>query len=129
MSPSLYEQLGGDATFFQIVDAFYAGVAEDPVLRPLYPEDLEPPRHRLALFLIQAFGGPATYFQERGHPRLRLRHAPFPIDRAARDHWMRHMRAAVEAADLPPSAREQLLAYFERAATSLINQWPWPGSH
>jgi len=119
---SLYERVGGDAFFFALVDRFYAGVETDSLLRPLYPPDLEPPRRRLALFLIQYWGGPHTYNAERGHPRLRMRHLPFPIGLAERAAWLSHMRAAVETGDAPASDRRALLDYFETAATALMNQ-------
>jgi hemoglobin len=119
---SLYERVGGDAFFFALVDRFYRGVEVDPLLRPLYPEDLGPPRRRLALFLIQYWGGPHTYHSERGHPRLRMRHVPFPIGLAEREAWLGHMRAAVADADASASDSQALLDYFETAATALMNQ-------
>jgi hemoglobin len=121
-SMTVFEAVGGMETFRRLVDAFYAGVADDPVLRPMYPKDLEGPRHRLTLFLAQFFGGPQTYSTERGHPKLRARHLRFPIDQAARDAWIRRMTAAVNSLELPPAARDELLRYFEDAATFLMNQ-------
>ena len=121
-SPRLYDRVGGEAFFFSLVDRFYAGVEQDPVLRPLYPEDLGPGKHHLAQLLVQYWGGPATYSQQRGHPRLRMRHFPFAIGSAERDAWVRHMRAAVETSDASPADQETLLAYFESAATSLVNR-------
>ncbi len=118
---SLYERVGGDAYFEALVDRFYAGVETDPLLRPLYPKSLEAPRRHLALFLAQYWGGPQTYSAERGHPRLRMRHVRFRIGPAEREAWLRHMRAAVDASDATPSDRDALLAYFETAATSLLN--------
>jgi hemoglobin len=118
---SLYDRIG-EEPFRRIVHAFYAGVAEDPELRALYPEeDLGPAEERLALFLIQYWGGPSTYSQERGHPRLRMRHAGFHIDLAARDRWLKHMRSAVDAADLQQAEREELWAYLEHAAHFMVN--------
>ena len=118
---SLYDRIG-EEPFRRVVHDFYAGVAEDPELRALYPEeDLGPAEERLALFLIQYWGGPSTYSNERGHPRLRMRHAGFHIDLAARDRWVRHMRAAVDAADLAEADREELWAYLESAATFMVN--------
>jgi hemoglobin len=118
---SLYDRIG-EEPFRRVVHDFYAGVAEDPELRALYPEeDLGPAEERLALFLIQYWGGPSTYSNERGHPRLRMRHAGFHIDLAARDRWVRHMRAAVDAADLSEADREELWAYLESAATFMVN--------
>jgi hemoglobin len=119
---SLYERVGGDAFFFGLVDRFYQGVEVDALLRRLYPDDLEPPRRRLALFLIQYWGGPHTYHEERGHPRLRMRHMPFPIGQAEREAWLRHMRAAVAESDASESDSKALLDYFETAATALMNR-------
>jgi len=119
---SLYERVGGDAFFVTLVDRFYAGVESDAVLRPLYPPDLKPPKRHLAMFLVQYWGGPRTYSEERGHPRLRMRHVRFRIGRAEREAWLRHMRAAIEASDAPAADAAALLTYFETAATSLLNQ-------
>ena len=120
---SVYEAAGGEATFRRLVDRFYEGVAGDPLLRPLYPEaDLAGARERLTLFLVQYWGGPATYSERRGHPRLRMRHNPFAIGRAERDAWMRHMRAAVESLELERGVRKALLDYFEAAATAMVNR-------
>ncbi len=119
---SLFDAVGGEPTFRRLVDRFYAGVADDPELRALYPEDdLGPAADRLRLFLIQYWGGPTTYSQERGHPRLRMRHAPFQIDLAARDAWLRHMREAVESLQLPPAQHDALWGYLETAANSMRN--------
>lgn len=97
-------------------------MAADPILRPIYPEeDLSGAAERLRLFLVQYWGGPTTYSDRRGHPRLRMRHAPFVIGRRERDAWMRHMREAVDSLDLEPAIREQLLDYFERASLAMIN--------
>jgi hemoglobin len=113
----------GEETFYRLTAAFYRGVAGDRLLRPMYPgEDLGPAARRLALFLIQFFGGPPNYSLQRGHPRLRIRHIPFPIDQAARDAWMRHMRAALDELELPSEVHRAMLAYFEDASTFLINQ-------
>lgn len=120
---TFYAQVGGHETFVRLVDAFYAGVAADPVLRPMYPEDdLGPAAERLTLFLEQYWGGPTTYSDERGHPRLRMRHSPFPIDTDARDRWLTHMRAAVTSLDLPPILEATLWDYLERAAWSMVNR-------
>jgi hemoglobin len=121
---TIYTAAGGAPAFERIVERFYAGVANDPILRPLYPDDLGPSKRHLALFLMQYFGGPSTYSAERGHPRLRLRHLPFPIGRRERDAWVRHMTAAVNAEPLPEPVRAVLLDYFDRAATFLINRPP-----
>jgi hemoglobin len=119
---TFYDQVGGHETFVRLVDAFYAGVARDPVLRPMYPAgDLAPAADRLRGFLEQYWGGPTTYSDERGHPRLRMRHAPFPVDTLARDRWLTHMRAAVDALHLPPVLQSTLWDYLERAAWSMVN--------
>jgi hemoglobin len=119
---TFFAAVGGEETFRRLIDAFYAGVAEDPVLRPLYPdEDLGPAAEHLRLFLIQYWGGPTTYSQQRGHPRLRMRHAPFPIGVAARDAWLRRMRAALDSLDLPPGYDQVLWDYLQAAAESLRN--------
>ena len=122
MEPArLYDAVGGMPFFEGLVDRFYAGVAADDVLLPMYPEprDLSGARHRLTLFLAQYWGGPTTYSEERGHPRLRMRHAPFPIGSLARDRWLHHMRAAVEACAPQDDVREALLTYFDMAAESM----------
>ncbi|MFC5905762.1 globin [Streptacidiphilus monticola] len=119
---TFYEQVGGEPTFRALVRYFYEGVAGDPLLRPMYPEeDLGPAEDRLALFLMQYWGGPRTYSEERGHPRLRMRHVPFTVDRAAHDAWLRHMRAAVEKVPLTEAQRAQLWDYLTYAAASMIN--------
>jgi hemoglobin len=119
---SFYEAVGGHDTFVGIVDRFYAGVADDAVMRPMYPEeDLTGAKHRLVMFLEQYWGGPTTYSEQRGHPRLRMRHQPFHINPEARDHWLAHMRDAVAQADLSPLHAVTLMDYLERAAHSLIN--------
>ena len=120
--PTVYEAIGGEPTFTRLVDAFYGGVAADPVLRAIYPEDdLGPAAERLRLFLIQYWGGPTTYSDTRGHPRLRMRHAPFAVGVAARDAWLRHMRAALDTVALPAEYDDVLWQYFTRAAESLRN--------
>jgi hemoglobin len=119
---SFYEQIGGHDTFVRLVDRFYEGVAGDPVLRGLYPEeDLGPAAQRLRMFLEQYWGGPTTYSDERGHPRLRMRHAPFRVDAAARDRWLTHMRTAVTSLNLAPMHEAILWDYLERAAWSMVN--------
>ena len=120
---SLFELAGGEHTFRLLVQRFYARVAADPVLRRVYPdEDLSGATERLTLFLIQYWGGPSTYSEQRGHPRLRMRHAPFAIGRRERDAWLGHMTAAVESLALAPQVRQALLDYFETASTAMINQ-------
>ena len=120
---SLYARAGGMPFFEDLVARFYAGVAEDDVLRPLYPEaDLGPAQRRLTLFLAQYWGGPRTYDEERGHPRLRMRHAPFAIDPLARDRWLLHMRAALAGMDPPPDVAAELDRYLEMAAEAMRNR-------
>ena len=119
---SFYDQVGGEPTFRRLVDAFYAGVADDPVLRPLYPEpDLAGASERLRMFLIQYWGGPNTYSERRGHPRLRMRHAPFRVGARERDAWLRHMRAALDTLGLPAEQETALWDYLERAAHFMVN--------
>jgi hemoglobin len=120
---SLYERAGGTPFFETLVERFYLGVETDPLLRAIYPEpDLGPARRRLTLFLIQYWGGPTTYDQERGHPRLRMRHAPFAIGPEARDRWLAHMRVAI--ADLAPSPEiaGELEDYIAMAAEAMRNR-------
>jgi hemoglobin len=120
---SLFELAGGEPTFRLLVQRFYASVATDPVLRAVYPEeDLSGATERLTLFLIQYWGGPTTYSARRGHPRLRLRHAPFAIGKTERDAWLGHMTEAVESLQLAPPVRQALLDYFETASTAMINR-------
>lgn len=121
---TFYETVGGEPTFRKLIDAFYEGVANDPVLRPLYPEeDLGPAADRLRMFLIQYWGGPSTYSQQRGHPRLRMRHAPFKVGIKERDAWLSHMHAAVKGLDLPEDQYVMLWDYLERAAFSMVNSF------
>ncbi len=119
---SFYAAVGGEPTFQRLVHAFYRRVALDPRLRPMYPEqDLTGAEERLRLFLIQYWGGPRTYGERRGHPRLRMRHAPFRVTPAARDAWLEHMRAAVSELELPKPQEDLLWDYLEHAAHSLVN--------
>ncbi|HVV29668.1 MAG TPA: globin [Mycobacteriales bacterium] len=119
---SLYDRVGGEEFFRTLVGRFYAGVADDPVLRPLYPEeDLGPAAERLTMFLMQYWGGPATYSERRGHPRLRMRHVGFHIGPAARDAWLTHMSAALDSMGLPDDDDQELRGYLWRAAQSLQN--------
>ena len=122
MGDALYDRVGGGAWFDELTRRFYAGVEADPVLRPLYPDDLEGPRTRLCAFLVQYWGGPADYSAARGHPRLRLRHMPFAIGPAERDAWYREMSAAVRAGGLSAEDEGELLAYFAGAAQQLTNR-------
>ena len=120
---SLYERVGGMAFFERLVARFYEGVAGDPPLRALYPEEeLGPAQHRLTLFLVQYWGGPKTYQEERGHPRLRMRHVPFAIDAEQRDRWLAHMRAALAEMDLSEADAAELDRYFAFAAESMRNR-------
>ena len=122
-SQTLYDRAGGTPFFEALVGRFYAGVASDPALRPIYPEpDLAGAQHRLTLFLIQYWGGPTTYDQERGHPRLRMRHAPFAIGAGERDRWLVHMRAALAEMAPPVDVAEQLERYFAMAAEAMRNR-------
>jgi hemoglobin len=119
---SFYAAVGGHETFERLVDVFYDGVATDEVLRPMYPEeDLGPAKVRLTMFLEQYWGGPTTYSEQRGHPRLRMRHVPFKVNPLARDRWLAHMRTAVDSLGLAPLHQAQLWDYLERAAHSMIN--------
>ena len=119
---NFYAEVGGAETFRRMVGRFYELVAEDPVLRPLYPEqDLGPAEGRLRMFLEQYWGGPRTYSEQRGHPRLRMRHAPFRIGPIERDAWLRCMRIAVDEADLDDEHRAMLWQYLEMAAASMVN--------
>lgn len=120
---SVYDIVGGDETFKQLVENFYARVEQDERLRALFPDDLEEGKHWQYLFLRQFFGGPADYHLERGHPRLRMRHAPFKIDTAARDAWLENMLAAIDAVGIQDPARQMMRNYFERAATHMINSY------
>ncbi len=124
---SFYEAVGGEETFTRLVHRFYQGVAADPELRPMYPsKDLSSAEEHLRLFLMQYWGGPGTYSERRGHPRLRMRHVRFAIGEAERDAWLRHMRDALDELDLPAPLADQLWDYLVMAAHSLVNQEP-PG--
>jgi len=119
---SFYDEIGGHETFAKLVDIFYEGVAQDEVLKPMYPEeDLGPATERLTMFLEQYWGGPSTYSERRGHPRLRMRHVPFHVNPDARDRWLKHMRTAVDALDLAPIHEVALWDYLERAAHAMVN--------
>ena len=122
---TMYERVGGDAFFVDLVERFYVGVAGDPLLRPLYPDDLTEPAQHLALFLVQYWGGPGTYSEQRGHPRLRMRHVPFVIGPGERDAWLRHMLEALleleRAARIMPEDAIELRDYLNMAANSLVN--------
>jgi hemoglobin len=121
---TFYEAIGGQEAFHRLVHRFYDGVAGDPVLRPIYPEeDLGGAEERLRMFLEQYWGGPRTYSDRRGHPRLRMRHAPFPVTPTMRDRWLTHMRVAVDELGLPEAYHRMLWDYLENAAHSMVNQW------
>lgn len=118
----LFHRIGGTETFDRLVTRFYEGVQTDPVLWPMYPQhDLEGAIHRLSTFLQQYWGGPTTYSQERGHPRLRMRHAAFRVNPDARDRWLGHMRVALDSLELPPLQDATFWDYLDRAAHSLVN--------
>ncbi len=119
--PSAYERWGGEPFFITLVERFYEGVSTDPLLRPMYPDDLAEPKAHLASFLMQYWGGPRAYSDQRGHPRLRMRHAPFAIGRAEAEAWLRHMTEAVHAAGMGPADQRELLDYLGMAASSLVN--------
>ena len=127
MSQTLYERSGGESFFQALVAGFYARVATDPVLRPMYPEDLGAAERRLRLFLMQYFGGPTTYDQERGHPRLRMRHLPFVIDKRAKDIWLAHMNASLDEEiashrwTISASDESSLRSYLSDTANFLVN--------
>jgi hemoglobin len=120
---TVFEVVGGQPFFDALVERFYGRVESDPTLRPLYPADLEPGKRALALFLGQYWGGPTTYSDEKGHPRLRMRHAPFVIGPPERDAWLEAMLAALAEADAPEVAREMMIDYFTTASTAMINSW------
>ena len=120
---TLYEQMGGRKTFENLVSHFYALVATDPILRPMYPDDdFKEAAERLLMFLEQYWGGPNTYSQLRGHPRLRMRHAQFKIGEKERDVWLSHMKSAVDSLEIDNEMREQLWSYLVMAANSMVNQ-------
>jgi len=120
---SFYEEVGGEKFFADLVSQFYSHVASDPILRPMYPEsDLKGAALRLQQFLEQYWGGPTTYQENRGHPRLRMRHAGFHINSAARDAWLNSMHVVVDGIEMDPTLRAQLWSYLEMAADSMVNQ-------
>jgi hemoglobin len=122
---NVFEAVGGLPWFVALVERFYAGVAADPVLRPMYPDDLAGPIEHTAGFLAQYWGGGTSmYSDERGHPRLRMRHAPFTIGQAERDAWLRHMVDAVRSGGLSPELEQRMIDYFEMASTHMINDQP-----
>ena len=120
---SVYEMLGGEEPFRELVNAFYDKVEKDTVLRPMFPDDLTEGKYWQFLFLLQFFGGPTRYMQERGHPRLRMRHFPFAIDQEARDHWLEHMLASIDEVGIEDPARSIMRDYFIKSSTFLINRF------
>lgn len=128
MIGSIVDLAGGPDAFVRLVEAFYARVEQDPVLRPMYPEDLEPGKAHLALFLAQYFGATDLYTSQRGHPRLRMRHAPFAIDPDAAGRWAAHMLEAVAEQSFPAEVRAALEEYVVRATPTLINRFAGPGA-
>jgi hemoglobin len=121
---TFYDTVGGEETFRRLVHRFYEGVAEDPVLRPLYPEpDLSGAEDRLRMFLVQYWGGPRTYSDQRGHPRLRMRHAPFKVTPEAKEHWLLHFRAGLDEVALPPEQDAQFWDYVTHAAQFMVNSF------
>jgi hemoglobin len=120
---NFYEQVGGEKFFADLVSQFYAVVATDPILRPMYPEDdLQGAAQRLQWFLEQYWGGPDTYQENRGHPRLRMRHAQFSIDAKARDAWLNAMRTAIDGVEIKDELKTELWSYCEMAANAMVNQ-------
>jgi hemoglobin len=120
---SFYDEVGGEVFFADLVSQFYAHVAMDPILRPMYPdEDMKGAAERLQKFLEQYWGGPGTYSEELGHPRLRMRHAGFHIDRAAQAAWLNAMRKAIDGVEIDAALKETLWGYLEMAAAGLVNQ-------
>ena len=122
VTTTFFDEIGGEETFTRIVAAFYRGVADDPYLRAIYPEeDLGPAEERFRLFLMQYWGGPTTYSERRGHPRLRMRHAPFAVTPKAKEHWLRHFRDALDEVALPPEQDAQFWDYVTHAAQFMVN--------
>ncbi len=119
---TIHARLGGDDPFWRIARAFYARVDRDPRIRAMFPDNLDEPIRNQAEFLIQYFGGPQAYSQRKGHPRLRMRHAPYAIDLDARNAWMDHMLGALEDATIPEPERALMREYFEKASLFLINR-------
>ena len=121
---TVYELIGGEATFRKLVDTFYAKVEADEVLRAIFPEDLEAGKEWQYLFLMQYWGGPSTYAELRGHPRLRMRHFPFPITPELRNRWVEHMYESIDEVGIKEPARSMMREYFDFAATAMINRYP-----
>jgi hemoglobin len=124
VTATFYDEIGGEETITRIVAAFYRGVAGDPYLRAIYPEDdLGPAEERFRLFLTQYWGGPTTYSERRGHPRLRMRHAPYAVTPKAKEHWLRHFRDALDEVALPPEQDAQFWDYITHAAQFMVNSF------
>jgi hemoglobin len=123
---NVYDLVGGAATFEQLVQSFYAKVESDDELRAIFPQDLEPGKNYQKLFLMQYWGGPTTYFETRGHPRLRMRHNPYPITADLRNRWVQHMLDAIDDVGIKEPARTMMRDYFEQGATFMINRYPPP---
>jgi len=121
MNRTFYEILG-EENILKMAKVFYEGVAEDELMRAMYPKDLAPAEERFALFLVQVFGGPTTYSDKRGHPRLRRRHFPYAINFDARTHWMQHIETAVNTIEMDAEIKRQIMAYFEKASLHMINK-------
>lgn len=119
---AIYRRIGSDEPYYRLVEEFYRGVENDPLLRPLYPEDLSEAKRNLSLFLIQRTGGPTTYSDERGHPRMRARHMPFKIGIPERDAWLKNMGMALAAVPEFKEEKECLSEFFRSFATFLVNQ-------
>ena len=120
-SSNMYERLGGDQFFYDLIDTFYEYIESDEILRPMYPEDLRPGKSHLSKFLIQFWGGPNHYSEERGHPRLRNRHIDFGISQKKRDIWVKHMFSALESMEISTTDLKIMKSYFEKTATIMIN--------
>lgn len=118
---SIYDLLG-EAKIRKLTKLFYQGIEDDEIIRPMYPKDMEPAEERLALFLIQVFGGPTTYSDQKGHPRLRMRHFPYAINLDARQRWMKHMLVAMDQIEMEEVARAYMIDYFEKASLHMINR-------
>lgn len=121
---TIYELIGGEETFHQLVETFYSKVEADEKLRAIFPDDLEPGKKWQFLFLMQYWGGPQSYSQERGHPRLRMRHSPYPITPDLRDRWLQYMLEAIDEVEIQEPERSIMREYFERGATIMINRYP-----
>ena len=120
---TVYEAVGGEVFFVELVERFYRGVESDALLKPMYPDnDWEGAKRRLHLFLMQYWSGPTTYSEERGHPRLRARNLPFSIGKPERDAWMKHMTVALQEVDAPSEVKAQMLDYFDKVATFMMNR-------